>query len=64
MINYLDQYKGFDLYKPLYEDSYIATGLPTYFIVNDDKPKFVRGQEGPKCQKYIVKLKKVVKFDN
>ena len=56
-VNYLGKYKEFDLYKPLYEDPHIATGLPTYIIVKDDKTKFIRGQEGLEIQKYRVKHK-------
>lgn len=55
MVHYLGKYKEFDLYKPLYEDSYIATGLPSYIIVKDNKPEFVRGKAGLEIQKYRVK---------
>lgn len=37
-IEYLGKYKEYDLYKPLYEDPHIATGLPVYIIVKDNKP--------------------------
>jgi hypothetical protein len=63
-VNYLGKYKEFDLYKPLYEDPDVATGLPVYIIVKDDKPEFVRGKEGLEIQKYRVKQKKMVKSDN
>ena len=43
-VEYLGKYKEFDLYKPLYEDPHIATGLPAYIIVKDEKPKFAGGQ--------------------
>ena len=55
MVEYLGKYKEFDLYKPLYEDSNIATGLPVYIIVKDNKPEFVRGVAGLEIQKYRVK---------
>ena len=53
-VNYLGKYKEFDLYKPLYEDPNIATGLPVYIIVKDDKLEFVRGKAGLEIQKYRV----------
>ncbi len=53
-VNYLGKYKEFDLYKPLYEDPHIATGLPVYIIVKDDKLEFVRGKAGLEIQKYRV----------
>ena len=56
-VNYLGKYKEYDLYKPLYEDSVVATGLPVYIIVKDDKPEFVRGKAGLEIQKYRVKRK-------
>ena len=59
-IEYLGKYKEYDLYKPLYEDSHIATGLPVYIIVKDNKPEFVRGKAGLEIQKYRVQLKNVV----
>jgi hypothetical protein len=59
-VNYLGKYRGYDLYKPLYEDLHVATGLPTYIIVEDNKPKFVRGQEGLEIQKYRVKQKNML----
>ena len=55
MVEYLGKYKEFDLYKPLYEDPQIATGLPVYIIVKDDNPEFVRGVAGLEIQKYRVK---------
>ena len=55
MVEYLGKYKEFDLYKPLYEDPHIATGLPVYIIVKDDNPEFVRGVAGLEIQKYRVK---------
>ena len=54
-VNYLGKYKEYDLYKPLYEDPHIATGLPVYIIVKDDNPEFVRGVAGLEIQKYRVK---------
>ena len=59
-INYLGKYKEFHLYKPLYEDPHIATGLPVYIIVKDDKPEFVRGKAGLEIQKYRVQQKNTV----
>lgn len=59
-INYLGKYKEFDLYKPLYEDPHIVTGLPVYIIVKDDKPEFVRGKAGLEVQKYRVQQKNTV----
>ena len=56
-VNYLGKYKEYDLYKPLYEDPQIATGLPVYIIVKDDKPEFVRGKAGLEVQKYRVQQK-------
>ena len=44
-VRYLGKYKEFDLYKPLYEDPDMATGLPVYIVVKDNKPKYVRGVE-------------------
>jgi len=58
MVEYLGKnkkYKDYDLYKPLYEDPHIATGLPVYIIVKDDNPEFVRGVAGLEIQKYRVK---------
>lgn len=40
-VNYLGKYKEFDLYKPLYENPNVATGLPVYIIVKDDKLEFL-----------------------
>lgn len=54
-VNYLGKYKEFDLYKPLYENPNVATGLPVYIIVKDDKLEFVRGKAGLEIQKYRVK---------
>ena len=48
--NYLGKYNEYDLYKPLYEDPNMATGLPVYIIVKDDKPEFVRGKAGLEIQ--------------
>ena len=59
-VNYLGKYKEYDLYKPLYEDPHIATGLPPYIIVKDDKPEFVRGREGLEIQKYRVKQRSML----
>lgn len=59
-VNCLGKYKEFDLYKPLYEDSHIATGLPTYIIIEDNKPKFVMGQEGLEIQKNRIKQKNML----
>lgn len=56
-VNYLGKYKEFDLYKPFYDDPDVATGLPVYIIVKDDKPEFVRGKAGLEIQKYRVKQK-------
>ena len=53
-VNYLGKYKEFDLYKPLYENPNVATGLPVYIIVKDDKLEFVRGKAGLEIQKYRV----------
>lgn len=53
-VDYLGKYTEFDLYKPLYEEPHIATGLPVYIIVKDDKPEFVRGVAGLEIQKYRV----------
>ena len=58
-VNYLGKYKEYDLYKPLYEDPDVATGLPVYIIVKDDKPKFVRGKAGLEIQKYRVQQKEL-----
>ena len=54
-IEYLGKYKEFDLYKPLYKDPHMATGLPVYILVKDNKPEFVRGIAGLEIQKYRVK---------
>ena len=59
-INYLGKYKEFDLYKPLYKDPHIATGLPAYIIVKDEKPKFLRGKAGLDIQKYRVQQNNTV----
>ena len=59
-VNYLGKYKEYDLYKPLYKDPDIATGLPVYIIVKDGKPKFVRGKAGLEVQKYRVQQKNTV----
>ena len=59
-VNYLGKYKEHDLYKPLYEDPHIATGLPVYIIVKDDKPGFVRGREGLEIQKYRAKQRRML----
>jgi len=61
---YLGKYKDFDLYKPLYDDSRVATGLPVYIIVKGDKPEFVRGKAGLEIQKYRVKQKNMLKSNN
>ena len=53
-VEYLGKYKEFDLYKPLYENPDMATGLPVYIIVKDNKPKYVRGVAGREIQKYRV----------
>lgn len=53
-IEYLGKYKEFDLYKPLYDDPDMATGLPVYIIVKDNKPKYVRGVAGLEIQKYRI----------
>jgi len=58
---YLGKYKDYDLYKPLYDDSRVATGLPVYIIVKCDKPEFVRGKAGLEIQKYRVKQKNMLK---
>lgn len=60
-IVYLGKYKDYDLYKPLYDDSRVATGLPVYIIVKCDKPEFVRGKAGLEIQKYRVKQKNMLK---
>lgn len=54
-VNYLGKYKEYDLYKPLYIDPHIATGLPVYIIVKNGKQEFVRGIAGLEIQKYRVK---------
>ena len=54
-VEYLGKYKEFDLYKPLYEDPDMATGLPVYIIVKEGSPEFVRGAAGLEIQKYRVK---------
>ena len=54
-VYYLGKYKEYDLYKPLYEDPHIATGLPVYIIVKEGNPEFVRGAAGLEIQKYRVK---------
>lgn len=54
-IEYLGKYKEYDLYKPLYSVTHIATGLPVYIIVKYGKPEFVRGVAGLEIQKYRVK---------
>ena len=63
-IEYLGKYKEFDLYKPLYEDSDVATGLPVYIIVKDNKPKYVRGVAGREIQKYRVQQKNMLKSNS
>ncbi len=60
-VNYLGKYKEYDLYKPLYEDSDVATGLPVYIIVKDDEPEFIRGKAGLEIQKYRVQQKNMIK---
>lgn len=60
-VNYLGKYKEYDLYKPLYEDPDMATGLPVYISVKDDKPEFVRGKAGLEIQKHRVKQKNMIK---
>ena len=59
-IEYLGKYKEFDLYKPLYKDPDMATGLPVYIIVKDNKPEFVRGVAGLEIQKYRVKQRNIL----
>ena len=58
-VNYLGKYKEYDLYKPLYEDPFMATGLPVYIIVKDGEPEFVRGKAGLEIQKYRVQQKRL-----
>ena len=58
---HLGKYKDYDLYKPLYADSRVATGLPVYIIVKCDKPEFVRGKAGLEIQKYRVNQKNMLK---
>ena len=53
-IEYLGKHKEFDLYKPLYKDPHMATGLPVYILVKDNKPEFVRGVAGLEIHKYRV----------
>lgn len=60
-VAHLGKYKVYDLYKPLYDDSRVATGLPVYIIVKCDKPEFVRGKAGLEIQKYRVKQKNMLK---
>lgn len=60
-VKYLGKYKEFDLYKPLYEDPDVATGLPVYIIVKDGKPEFVRGKAGLEIQKYRAQQKNMIK---
>ncbi len=62
-ITYLSKFKEYDLYKPLYDDTYVATGLPVYFIVKNDKPEFVMGKAGLEIQKYRVKQKNMIKLN-
>lgn len=64
MVEYLGKYKEFDLYKPLYEEPHMATGLPVYIIVKDNKPKYVRGVAGREIQKYRVQQKNMLKSNN
>ena len=52
------KYKEFDLYKPLYEEPNLMTGLPVFIIVKDEKLEFVRGKAGLEIQKYLVKQKR------
>jgi hypothetical protein len=59
-IEYLGKYKDFDLYKPLYDNPDVATGLPVYIIVKEGKPEFVRGKAGLEVQKYRVQQKNTV----
>lgn len=59
---HLGKYKDYDLYKPLYDDERVETGLPVYIIVQDDKPKFVKGEAGLEIQKYRVKQKNMLKL--
>ena len=63
-VEYLGKYKEFDLYKPLYENPDMATGLPVYIIVKDNKPKYVRGVAGREIQKYRVQQKNLLKSNN
>ena len=63
-VNYLGKYKEYDLYKPLYEDPDMATDLPVYIIVKDNKPKYVRGVAGREIQKYRVKQKNLLESNN
>ena len=63
-VEYLGKYKEFDLYKPLYEDPDMATGLPVYIIVKDNKPKYVRGVAGKEIQKYRVQQNNMLKTDS
>ena len=63
-VEYLGKFKEFDLYKPLYEDPNMATGLPVYIIVKDEKLEFVRGKAGLEIQKYRVKQKNMLKSNN
>ena len=52
------------LYKPLYENPDMATGLPVYIIVKDNKPRYVRGVAGREIQKYRVQQKNMLKSNN
>ena len=53
-----------NLYKPLYKDPNMATGLPVYIIVKDNKQKYVRGVAGREIQKYRVQQKNMLKSNS
>ena len=63
-VEYLGKYKEFYLYKPLYENPDMATGLPVYIIVKDNKPKYVRGVAGREIQKFRVQQKNMLKSNS
>ena len=58
-VKYLGKYRGYDLYKPLYEED-VATGLPAYIIIKKNKPELVMGKEGLEIQRYRVKQKNML----
>ena len=63
-VEYLGKYKEFDLYKPLYENPDMATGLPVYIIVKDNIFFFFFFVAGREIQKYRVQQKNMLKSNN